>query len=252
MIRSALLMLVVVSGTTGFGSSVAAGAPPSTDPTTSGPSTTDPPTTDPLEEDGGSTGDIDEAPPVVTLPIVPVPTGCTAPAQPLVVFLGTVVARDDRTARFRIDGIRAGATFPFGATNDDGDEEIDVRYGLDVQYLAMGEQYLVGAVVDPDLGYLVSRTSEPTPNFGGDEVIGVSETDVACPDYEDPMTTLHPDGTPIEGPMLEPFFDAKVRIIAAFLVPFGLAVAAIFVLASMRLSVEGAYRSVTKQQGPAR
>jgi hypothetical protein len=243
MIRWAIVLLVVAIGATGPGARVAVGSPPSTDPATSAP-----PSTDPVEEDGGSISDIDEVPPVVTLPIIPVPIGCTAPAHPLVVFLGTVVARDDRTARFRIDDIRAGATYPFGATNDDGEEEIDVRYGLDVQYLVTGEQYLVGAVVDPDLGYLVSRTSEPNPNFGGDEVIGVSETDVACPDYEDPMTTLHPDGTPVEGSMLKPFFDAKVRIIAAFLVPFGLVVAAIFVLASMRLSVEGAYRSVTKQQ----
>jgi hypothetical protein len=246
-----LLIVATLSG--GIAGGIAIGAPPPTDPPTTNPPTTEPPTTEPLEEDGGTTGDIDEAPPVVTLPIIPVPTGCTAPAQPLVVFLGTVIARDHRTARFRIDDIRAGATFPFGAINDDGDEEIDVRYGLDVQYLGNGEQYLVGAVVDPNLGYLVSRTSEPTPNFGGDEVIGVSETDVACPDYEDPMTTLHPDGTPIEGSLLKPFFDAKVRIIAAFLVPFGLVVAVIFVLASMRLSVEGAYRSVTKQQQrPAR
>ncbi len=240
-------MLVIAIGLVGNTLSAVASTPPTTDP----PPSTIPPPTDPIEEDGGSTGDIDEAPTVVTLPIVPVPTGCTAPVQPLVVFLGTVVERDDRTARFRIDDIRAGATYPFGAVNDDGDEEIDVRYGLDVQYLETGEQYLVGAVVDPHLGYLVSRTSEPTPNFGGDEVIGVSETDVACPDYEDPMVTLHPDGTPVEGSMLKPFFDAKVRIIAAFLVPFGLVVAAIFVLASMRLSVEGAYRSATKQQRPA-
>lgn len=217
----------------------------------SGTATATVPPTDPIEDDGGSTEDIGETPPVVTLPIVPVPTGCSAPAQPLVVFLGTVVDRDNRTVRFRIDDIRAGQTFPFGAPNGDGDEEIDVRYGLDAQYLQSGEQYLVGAVVEPDLGYLVSRTSEPTPNFGGDEVIGVSETDVSCPDYEDPMTTLHPDGTPIEGSMLKPFFDAKLRILAAFLVPFGIVVAAIFVLASMRLSVEGAYRSVTKQQRAA-
>ncbi len=226
----------------------AASVPTPTDPPPPGPPTSEPLPTDPVDEDGGSTDDIEETPTVVTLPIIPLPAGCTAPTQPLVVFLGTVVERDDRTARFRIDDIRAGSTFPFGAINDDGDEEIDVRYGLDVQYLQAGEQYLVGAVVDPDLGFLVSRTSEPTPNFGGDEVIGVSETDVSCPTYEDPMATLHPDGAPIEGSMFEPFFDARVRILAAFLVPFGIVVAAIFVLASMRLSVEGAYRSVIKQQ----
>ncbi len=214
--------------------------------TSSTVSASPPPTSEPTDEDGGSVSDIDETPTPVSLPLIPVPTGCTPPQQPHVVFLGTVVRRDNRTIRFRIDDIRAGRTFPFGAINRRGDEEIDVRYGLDAQYLHDGEQYLVGAVVDLDLGYLVSRTSEPTPNFGGDEVIGVSETDVACPDYEDPKTTLHPDGTPVEGSMLKPFFDAKLRIVGALLLPFGLAMAAIFVLASMRLSVEGAYRSVTQ------
>ena len=86
---------------------------------------------------------------------------------------------------------------------------IDVRYGLDAQYLDDGESYLVSAVVDPDLGYLVSRATEPTENFGGDEVIGVSETDVDCPKYEDPMRTLHTDGTPIDGGVLDPFFDGQ-------------------------------------------
>lgn len=183
-----------------------------------------------------------------TLPLVPVPTGCTAPTLPHVVFLGTVDDRDYRTVRFEIEQIRAGRGEPFASGRF-----IDVRYGLDAQYLDEGETYLVAAVIDPDLGFLVSRVTEPTQNFGGDEVIGVSETDVSCPEYEDPMRTLHTDGTPIEASVIGPFLDAKVRIAGAFLVPFAVAFGVIFVLASLRLSVTGVVRSVSgaRRRGPA-
>jgi hypothetical protein len=212
-----------------------------------------PPSTDPAVEDGGqvevgpsddggdpgtvSGGETDTTP--VTLPVVPVPVGCEAPTLPHIVFVGEVRDRDFRTVRFRIESIRAGRPDPFAS----GDR-IDVRYGLDAQYLEDGATYLVGAVVDPDLGILVSRVTEPIEDFGGDEVIGVSETDVDCPAFEDPMRTLHVDGTPVDASVVGPFLDAKVRIAAAILVPFSLAVGAIFVLAMLRLSVTGLYQSV--------
>ena len=63
---------------------------------------------------------------------------------------------------------------------------------------------------DPDLGLLVSRVTPVVENFGGDEVIGVSESDVDCPVFDDPMRTLHLDGTPVEASVLEPFFESKV------------------------------------------
>lgn len=191
---------------------------------------------DPL---GDVTGDDapDEPPPA--LPLVPVPTGCTAPRMPHIVFIGKVVNRDYRTIRFEIERIRSGRSDPFAL----GDL-IDVRFGLDSQYLDDGESYLVGAVVDPDLGLLVSRVSEPVENFGGDEVIGVSETDVDCPAFDDPMRTLRLDGTSVETSVIKPFFDAKIRILSAILVPFAVAFAAIFLLATFRLSISGLYRSV--------
>ncbi len=194
---------------------------------------------DPGTVTGGGGAD---APPV-TLPLIPVPTGCTAPLMPHIVFVGTVDDRDYRSVRFEIDQIRSGHGAPFAS----GDH-IDVRYGLDAQYLDDGEQYLVSAVVDPDLGLLVSRVTEPIENFGGDEVIGVSETDVNCPDYEDPMRTLHTDGTPIEASLLGSLFDAKIRIAGAFLIPLAVALGVIFLLASLRLSVSGLYRSVVSPE----
>lgn len=183
-------------------------------------------------------GDSTNEPPPV-LPLVPVPIGCAAPRMPHIVFVGEVVERDYRTVRFEIERIRSGRSDPFAL----GDL-IDVRFGLDAQYLDDGESYLVGAVVDPDLGLLVSRVSDPIENFGGDEVIGVSETDVTCPAFEDPMRTLRLDGTPVETSVIKPFFDARVRILTAILLPFGVGIAAIFLLATFRLSLAGLYRGV--------
>ncbi len=193
----------------------------------------------PVDEEGTvSGGNVGPATPV-TLPLIPVPVGCTAPRMPHVVFIGTVTDRDYRTVRFEIETIRSGRSAPFAA-----DDLIDVRFGLDAQYLEDDERYLVSAVVDPDLGLLVSRATEKIENFGGDEVIGVSETDVNCPVFEDPARTLHVDGTPIEGNMLQPFLDSKVRILGALLIPFGVAMGVVFLLAMFRLSLAALYRGV--------
>ena len=127
----------------------------------------------------------------------------------------------------------------------DGDR-IDVRYGLDAQFLDDGSSYLVSAVVHPDLGLLTSRVTEPIENFGGDEVIGVSETDVDCPVLEDPMRTRHLDGTAIEANILAPFFDAKVRIVGAVLIPAAVALGAVFVLSMFRLSLSGLYHTLIR------
>ena len=195
-----------------------------------------------LQGDVTGGGTTDGPPPV--LPLIPVPVGCAAPRMPHIVFVGEVVKRDYRTIRFEIEHIRAGRRDPFALRN-----QIDVRFGLDAQYLDDGESYLVSAVVDPDLGLLVSRVSDPIENFGGDEVIGVSETDVNCPEFEDPMRTLHVDGTTVDASVIKPFLDAKVRIISAIVLPFALALGAIFVLAMFRLSVSGLYRSVADAGG---
>ena len=197
------------------------------------------PATVPDDPVGDVTGGDEPIEPPPVLPLVPVPTGCEAPRMPHIVFVGEVVDRDYRTIRFEIERIRSGRPDPFAS----GDR-IDVRFGLDAQYLDDGESYLVGAVVDPDLGLLVSRASEPIENFGGDEVIGVSETDVDCPVFDDPMRTLQVDGTPVPTSVIEPFFDARIRILSAILVPFAVAFAAIFLLATFRLSISGLYRSV--------
>ncbi len=225
--RRALIVGVMAAGVLGaaFGNpSASIAAPPVTDP--------------PSDDLGTISGDVDDAPPV-TLPLIPVPEGCSAPQLPHIVFVGKVVDRDYRTVRFEIEQIRYGRGDPFVSGN-----LIDIRYGIDAQYLDDHQRYLVSALVDPDLGLLVSRVTEPIENFGGDEVIGVSETDVSCPDFEDSMRTLHLDGTPIEAGVLQPFFDAKLRLLGALLLPLGVAVGVIFLLAMFRLSLAALYHGL--------
>lgn len=217
------------------------------------PSTSVPPVVDEsggTTDEGGSGGDVPagEPAPPLTLPLVPVPSGCTPPQPAHIVFLGTVVERDYRTVRFRIDQIKWGRPDPFAAERRNGRQQVvDVRYGLDTQYLADGEQYLVGAVVDPVLGLLVSRVGEKIEDFGGDEVIGVSETDANCPAYEDADRTLHPDGTEIDTPMLAPFFEAKWRIAGSVVAPLGIACGVLFVLSAFKLTIFGGVRRLLRR-----
>ncbi len=174
-----------------------------------------------------------------TLPLVPVPSGCTAPPRPDVVFVGTLVERDFRTGRFEIEQVRAGSADPFAVG-----ELIDVRYGRDVEYLEIGSKYLVSARRDPVIGLLASKIREPAPLLGGDDVVGVEESDVECPSFDDPIRTLHPDGSSIDSAVLAPLGEHKTQIFAAFLIPIGVAFGIVFVLAMLRWGVGGLLRGI--------
>jgi hypothetical protein len=131
---------------------------------------------------GGPTDSVLPATTPGTLPLVPVPSSCTAPPQPELVFVGTLVERDFRTGRFEIEQVRAGDDTPFSVGG-----LVDVRYGIDVEYLEIGTAYLVSARRDPVIGLLASKIREPAPLLGGDDVVGVAESDVECPLLEDPI-----------------------------------------------------------------
>lgn len=253
------MFLPVLLALGGWSATATATVPPGSEPPASAPPGSVPPASVPpdtgVTEEGGITESGDLVPavtPPLTLPLIPVPAGCEPAPLAHVVFLGTVIDRDFRTIRFAVDQVRSGRTAPFAARLGSGGtgEVVDVRYGLDTQYLADGRQYLVGAVVDPDLGLLVSRIEPKVENFGGDEVIGVSETDVDCPTFDDPAITLHPDGTSVEGSMLDPFFDAKWRIVAAVATPLAVACAALFGLSALRLGVNGLLRGIFRPRRP--
>lgn len=182
-----------------------------------------------------------------TLPLVPVPTACTAPPQPEIVFVGTLVERDFRTGRFKIVQVRAGSEDPFAVGG-----LIDVRYGLDVEYLDIGTDYLVSARRDPVVGLLASKIRAPAPLLGGDDVVGVAESDVECPRFEDPIRTFLPDGSSVDSAVLAPLTEHKTQLMAAFLIPLGVAFGIIFVLATLRWAIGGLLRSVGSVVGHSR
>jgi hypothetical protein len=212
--------------------------PPSTAPLGTTPSGTTPPGTVPPSPAPGAAAPGGE-PSDEEMRLVPVPPGCVAPPLPDVVFAGTLVDRDFRTGRFEIDQVRAGDVTPFAA----GDL-IDVRYGLDAQYLEVGESYVVSASREPVLGVLVSQISAPAPDFGGDDVVGVTESDVECPLYEDPVRTLRPDGTSVESGVLNPLFEERRQLLGALVVPIGVAFGVVFALALLRHLINGLVRGV--------
>jgi hypothetical protein len=181
--------------------------------------------------------------------LVPIPAGCNAPALPDVVFVGTLTATGtpagvpqetaNETARFRLDQARAGEIERFSYNGF-----IDVRFGLDTKDLETGDQYLVGASVDPEAGVLTSTIRLPEPFFGGDDVIAASERDVTCPALVEPVRTVHVDGTPVEAGVAAPFLESKGRLLRAVLLPLVVAFGIIFALAAVRWLITGIGKGV--------
>lgn len=193
----------------------------------------------PPDDDPGGPGVPAEAGTGERRPLVEVPRGCVASPLPDVVFVGRVVERDYRTARFRIGQVRAGDPAPFSS-----DGLIDVRYGLDVQYLDDGGRYLVAARRDPVLGILSSRLRPEPAMFGGDDVVSLVESEVECPGFEDPAVTLHPDGRAVGTSLVGPLLEQRTQLAAAVLLPMGIAFGVVFALAMLRVSLAGVARGV--------
>lgn len=179
------------------------------------------------------------APPPGRQPLVDVPVGCRVQLLPDVVFVGSVVDSDYRTVRYRVDQVRAGDIGQF-ATGD----LVDVRYGIDTKYLGDGEQYLIGAVYDPNIQSLRSRVRPEPPTFGGDEIIGATESDLQCPDVVDPLRTLNTDGTDIGAGALSPFLGDRQGLLRSILLPIAIVSAAVLALAAVRWILTGFGRGV--------
>lgn len=181
----------------------------------------------------------DPAAPAGRVPLVEVPVGCPIQPLPDVVFVGTVVASDFRTVRFRIDQARAGDISQFAA----GDL-VDVRYAIDAKYLRDGSQYLIAARYDPEISSLRSRVRPEQPIYGGDEIIGATESELECPDTTDPLRTMHVDGAKVDSGLLAPLVDERQGLLRALLVPLIVVFGAVFALASARWILTGFGRGV--------
>ena len=152
-------------------------------------------------------------------PLVPIPAGCAAPEREHAVFVGTLELRDASTARFAIERLRAGSVDGFAL-----DGRIDVYYGDEVRYLTDGATYIVGVGIDPERRALVSTVREPAPLFGGSEVAGVTAGAGECPTIDDPVRTIHVDGSAVESGVLAPLRGNGGMVARAILQPVGVAV----------------------------
>ncbi len=173
--------------------------------------------------------------------LIPVPVGCPVPEPAAAVFTATMIGKDDVTqvVRFRVDQLRAGSVEPWAV-----DGLIDVRYGPDYRFLVDGDQYLVGAGLDPVYGVLASTVRPPEPNFGGNDVVGVDDLAVDCPDLDDPIRTLQVDGTSIDSGVLSLMTDDRRLLLATVAVPAAIVLAVLLALVVVRLSGGLAFRGV--------
>lgn len=176
-------------------------------------------------------GDLPEPVPVPSLPpieepetesarLVPVPSGCLAPEVEQTVFIGKLLIADAVTGRYEVEQVPSGSIEGFSVQ-----QMIDVRYGDEVRFLHVGQRYIVGAGIDPDLGVLASTVRAPAPLFGGNEVAGVDDGDVDCPSIGSPIRTVLVDGSSVETGVLTPLQDAEKKILRAILAPVGVAFA---------------------------
>jgi hypothetical protein len=175
--------------------------------------------------------------------LIPVPVGCPVPDPAAVVFTGTMIGKDDVTqvVRFRIDQIRAGSAAPWAVNG-----LIDVRYGPDYRFLARDEQYLIGAGLDPVYGVLASTVRPSEPTFGGNDVVGVDDVAVDCPQLDDPIRTLNVDGTGVDSGVLSLMTEDRRLLFATIAVPtaivFGVVLALVVLRVFGALAVRGVFQ----------
>lgn len=185
-------------------------------------------------------------PTAVSARLVPVPAGCAAPAQEQAVFVGTMVVNDAATARFAIEQVRSGSVDGYAKGG-----LVDVRFGDEVRFLDVDQQYIVGAGLEPGTPGLVSTVRSPAPLFGGNEVAGIDNSDVDCPRIEDPVRTLLADGTSVESGVLTPMKDAKSEIVRAVAEPVAVAFVVLVGLVAVKHLVFALGRSLRDLGNPA-
>jgi hypothetical protein len=175
--------------------------------------------------------------------LIAVPIGCPRPDPAAVAFVGTMIGKDDVTqvVRFRIDQLRAGSAAPWAI-----DGLIDVRYGDDYRFLDEGEQYLIGAGTDPVYGVLASKVRPAEPTFGGNDVIGVDDVAVTCPELDDPVRTVNLDGTSVDTGVLSLLTEDRRLLLATIGVPAAIAFAVLLALVVLKtfgkLAVAGVWQ----------
>lgn len=167
--------------------------------------------------------------PTVESGLLDVPVGCVVPDAADVAFIGTAVAKDFEKVRYEIVQLRAGSITGYSI-----DGLVDVLYLEDAKFVDLDVDYLVGARFDPDFGVLFSTVRPAEPLFGGNDVIGLEDTDVECPLIDDPVRTVLPDGTGVDSGVISPLLDDKRTLFATLGVPTAIAFAVLIGLVLLR------------------
>ena len=153
-------------------------------------------------------------PPVVPTPNTTIPAGCELPTPVRATFVGRLVVTDRRTGRFEVTQIRGGSLDGYSVNG-----LVDVDYGDDIRFLEPGVAYLVAVGVDTESGRLESKVRDPEPLFGGNQVIGIEERPLDCPEVEDAVRTLLTDGSSVESGVLAPLSTDRSGLTQALLMP---------------------------------
>jgi hypothetical protein len=168
------------------------------------------------DEQGGGESVIDDSLPLIDPATqTTLPAGCVAPRAATATFLGELISADDLLATFRVVQVRGGS---LGAYVNSG--LISVRYAdRETRFLQQGETYLVGAGASELFTTLESKVRAKKELFGGDAVVGIDESDVPCPIFEEAVITLKPNGDFIDSGVLSLLGKQPIRLLQVFILP---------------------------------
>jgi len=205
---------------------------------------TAPPVDDTIPDEQGGGGSVidDSLPAIDPVTQTTLPAGCVAPRAATATFLGELISTDDLLATYRVVQVRGGS---LGAYVNSG--LISVRYADRVTlFLEPGKIYLVGAGASELFTTLESKVRAEKELFGGDAVVGIDESDVPCPKFEDPIITLLPNGDLIDSGIFSLITSQPTQLLQVFLLPLFFVLVFLIGLVIIKRLVQAARRSSSK------
>ncbi|MFM8521337.1 MAG: hypothetical protein ACKOBK_04395, partial [Acidimicrobiaceae bacterium] len=164
---------------------------------------------------------------------------CVAPRAATATFLGELISTDDLFATYRVVQVRGGS---LGAYVNSG--LISVRYAdRETLFLEPGKIYLVGAGASELFTTLESKVRAEKELFGGDAVVGIDESDVPCPKFEDPIITLLPNGDLIDSGIFSLITSQPTQLLQVFLLPLFFVLVFLIGLVVIKRLVQAARRT---------
>ncbi|MFM8777974.1 MAG: hypothetical protein ACKOEF_01675, partial [Acidimicrobiaceae bacterium] len=149
------------------------------------------------------------------------------------------ISTDDLFATYRVVQVRGGS---LGAYVNSG--LISVRYAdRETLFLKPGKVYLVGAGASELFTTLESKVRAEKELFGGDAVVGIDESDVPCPKFEDPIITLLPNGDLIDSGIFSLITSQPTQLLQVLLLPLFFVLVFLIGLVVIKRLVQAARRT---------